>query len=107
MFAIFFIIGPILFYFFLAAAEIGDKSRLNFIAAVFLVLISFFLFFTARRLHDLGISGLLAIALLVPPFLTIAPIALCFISGESKLNKYGQIPESGVDPGSFPFAKNG
>jgi uncharacterized membrane protein YhaH (DUF805 family) len=66
-----------------------------------LVLIPFALLFcwahfalTARRLHDLGVTGLLSLLLLVPPALLIMPIVLLIARGEDNDNRYGPGPPS-------------
>jgi uncharacterized membrane protein YhaH (DUF805 family) len=44
---------------------------------------------TVKRLHDLGVTGLLSLLLLVPPALLIMPIVLLIARGEDNDNRYG------------------
>ncbi len=48
----------------------------------------------AKRLHDLGRPGLLAVLMFVPVINFIAFIALCLIPGDQSPNKYGASADS-------------
>jgi uncharacterized membrane protein YhaH (DUF805 family) len=90
----------------LAALTYLDRGRIPggpIHPAVFPSLISGFALFTwskfalaAKRLHDLGMSGWIALVMIIPAFGLIAVIILLVARGDDHDNRYGRARSSGL-----------
>ncbi|WP_309083844.1 DUF805 domain-containing protein [Chelativorans sp.] len=80
------------FYRFLLAPEGSDTQAFweGLLLAILVVSIWSHLALAAKRLHDFGKPGVLAILLFIPVVSILAFIALCLYPGDEAANKYGE-----------------
>ena len=83
-------------YRFAMVPEDSAEGRLWATAFMLIVLVSMWssVALGAKRLHDMGKPGALAVSLFIPVVSIIAFIALCFIPGTPGPNKYGFNPNA-------------
>lgn len=86
------IIGGIQFFIYLYLETISIDDIYWFLLIVSLVLVIIGISYMVRRLHDINLSGWLAIFSIIP-LLNLAFIALFFIDGTVGPNKYGDDPK--------------
>lgn len=83
------------FYRFMIVAP--ESSQAQFWSVIFMAALAvsgFSLFaLTAKRLHDIGQSGVLALSIVVPVVSIIAFVYLCFQPGNPGPNTYGRGPD--------------
>ncbi len=51
---------------------------------------------TAKRLHDVGFSGFLALAMFIPMLSLVCFMVLCALPGQPGRNRFGESPLAGV-----------
>ncbi len=79
-------------------SPMGSDTQSFWVSAfivVFLISIWSIIALSVKRVHDIGFSGIMAIALIVPPLVIVAFLALCFWPGDPKTNQYGAPPVAG------------